>query len=111
MKTYITNCILTFKRGPQAVLDLRVPLDAGEEVCRVFFGGIAEVLRPTLPITLRGEGYTPPVRAVLTIDEAKDNGLLIVSMAVTNGVPGAMDNAETYLPAWFHERKGRLSFT
>lgn len=109
MRLYLCNVILTLGHG-QAILDLRVPLDAGEEVNRAFFLGIVEALHPTLPVTLRGEGYTAPAFEPLTEDQAERARLVKVSMAVTDGIPGANRNGAPELPGWFRACEGKLYF-
>lgn len=100
MKTYLTNCILTFSgpsHGAQAVLDLRVPLEAGEDMVRAFFEGVNDTLH-RLPLK-QAEGtdrlaYWPNEDAKRTVHLAK------VSMAI----------ADEEAPAWFHLCHGKLYF-
>lgn len=107
MKTHFCNCILTFNSGPQAFLDLRIPLEAGEDVCRILFEAVAETMRPTLPVTLKtGDPLTDeriPKREVLSIDQAKQNQLCKVSMCVLE------DDTDASL-SWFRLCHGKLYY-
>lgn len=91
MKTYLTNCILTPNHGPQVFLDLQVPLEAGEEVCRVFFVAV----------------YT----AFMYTQGEHDSKLVKVSMCAS--VPDGMTHDDLDRePAleWFNQCNGKLYF-
>jgi hypothetical protein len=105
MKTHLCNCILTFNAGPQAFLDLHVPLDAGEEVCHTFFEGVAETMRPTLPVSLTtGTDLDEkiPKRQLLSFHEAQDNRLRKVSLCILGNQHEA--------PKWYNDCHGKLYF-
>ena len=109
MRTYLTNCILTFASGPQVFRDIPVPLEAGEETCRVFFQGIAEALRPTRAHTLRVKGMDVPQLALPR--DVADNALVKVSMCATAPEGMVVADMDT-LPAlaWFNTGNGKLYF-
>lgn len=91
-RTYLTNCILTPNHGPQAFLDLHVPLEAGEDVCRAFFVAVLTAL-------LAGQG------------EGSDAKLVKVSMCAS--IPEGMKSEEMDTKpelAWFNEGNGKLYF-
>ncbi len=105
MKTYLTNCILTFSGAPkgesQAFLDLRVPLEAGEDIVRAFFEGILDTLYPS---QLK-PGFTPNRVAA----NKRKVTLVKVSMCADHeGKPEVMD-ANPALK-WFNEGNGKLYF-
>ena len=107
MTTYHTNCILTFDGAPkgqsQTFLDLRVPLEAGEAVCRAFFEAVGDTLYPTELNAMKGWANSKAKRKVT---------LVKVSMAASlpEGVTGEQADTNPAL-AWFNEGNGKLYFT
>ena len=92
MKTYSTNCILTFSSGPQVFLDLPLPLEAGEAFMRSLFGAVA--------------------MAYLAGEEQSNRGELVkVSMCAT--IPKDMTSEEMdthFALTWFKECNGKIYF-
>ncbi len=91
MKIYSTNCILTPNHGPQVFLDLEIPLEAGEDICRVLFVAV----------------YT----AFMHTQGNHDSRLVKVSMcaSIPEGMTGEDMDANPAL-AWFKEGNGKIYF-
>ncbi len=101
LTVYPCNVILTFGRG-QVTLDLPIPLEAGEAVCRALFLAVAATARPTPTNRL----YTPALVA------RKDDDTL-VKVSICAAPPEGATLAELdALPAlkWFTETNGKLYF-
>ena len=91
MKTYSTNCILTPNHGPQVFLDLEIPLEAGEDICRALFVAV----------------YT----AFMHTQGEHDSRLVKVSMCAD--IPEGMTSREMDACAelaWFKECNGKIYF-
>lgn len=106
MRTYLTNCILTFDGAPrgqsQAFLDLLVPLEAGEEVCRIFFEGIGD----TVHLRTLKPGFTPNTNSATNKRAVR---LVKVSMCADDGgEPTSF--AQNPLLYWFTKGNGKLYF-
>ncbi len=105
MKTYLTNCILTFDGAPkkqsQVFLDLYVPLEAGEHVCKVFFQGVGDALFP-LPTK---SGFTP--------NKESKRKVTLIKVSMCAALPEGMTGQQMdELPAlsWFNETNGKIYF-
>lgn len=108
MKTYQTNCILTFASGPQAFLDLKLPLETGEDVCRALFLAVAEALRPTHPASELELAYSKTTRKIGTVE---NNALVKVSMcADSTAFPKSGNHRALIALEWFEEGQGKLYF-
>lgn len=92
MRLYPTNCILTPTHGEQTFLDLDLPLEAGEDVCRALFVAVLVAL-------LKGQG------------EGSDATLVKVSMCASlpSGVSAEAMEAKPEL-AWFNDGNGKIYF-
>ncbi len=91
MRLYSANCILTYSHGPQLFIDLDLPLEAGEDVCRALFEAVTV--------------------AHFKCQGGSDASLVKVSMCASlpSGVNAAdMDNKPEL--AWFNEGNGKLYF-
>jgi hypothetical protein len=104
MKTHLTNCILTFDGAPkgqsQAFRDLQVPLEAGEQACRVLFQAVAATLFPS---ELK-PGFTPNRGA----SQPKVKLVKVSMCADHEGKPEAFDLNPAL--GWYGQCSGKLYF-
>lgn len=110
MKTHLCNCILTFTGAPkgaaQAFLDLCVPLEAGDDVCRAFFEAIGDTIH-RLPLLPGDEtipfACSPNAKAKRTVHLVK------VSMcANADSWPAADETARLRALDWWEMAQGQL---